>query len=342
LSELRSQVIELPDYLAVMEDYYRRGWTDGLPIVPPTRELVEEFLQAAARDPDEMIAIVPTRNRRITAEKVAINCVMAGCQASYFKVVLGILEAMAAAEFNFHGSITSTGGSAQLVVVNGPIRHQLGLNAGVNLFGPGNRANATIGRAIRLVLINVCGAVPGVLDQSTMGHGGKYSMVIGEDEENSPWPPLSVDLGRDPDSNAVTVFAAEGPHSVQDHFSNTSEDVLNAIAMEMASAGSWSTGQSAVIIAPEHRRLLARDNWSRTAIQEYLYEHTTRTVGELRQAGKLPPKTEEEDEHEVRHRGTGPADILVVAAGGTAGGHSAFIPAWSRGRNSLFVTRTIS
>lgn len=342
MAELSSHVLEFADSLAAIEDFDRRGWTDGLPIVPPTVERVAEFLDAASREGDETIAVVPTRHRRITAEKVAINSVMAGCRAEYLRVVLAILEAMATAEFNFHGSITSTGGSAQLVIVNGPIRHAIGLNSGVNLFGPGNRANATIGRAIRLVLINVCGAVPGVLDQSTHGHAGKYSMVIAEDEEGSPWPPLAVDLGIEEGSNAVTVFAAEAPHNIQDHFSSTGADLLNAIAMEMASPGSFSSGQSAVVIAPEHRRLLSRDGWNRAAIQEYLYEHATRTTAELRRAGKIGGEQSTEDEHELHRRGKSPSDILVVAGGGTAGGHSSFIPSWSRGRNSLFSTRTIT
>lgn len=342
MPEPQSQIIELPDAFAAIEDYYQRGWTDGLPVTPPTPDRVAEFLDEAGRKASDTIAIVPTRHRRITAEKAAINSVMAGCRAEYFRVVLTILEAMAAPAFNFHGSITSTGGSAQLVVVNGPIRHELKLNSGVNLFGPGNRANATIGRAVRLVLINVCGAVPGVLDQSTLGHGGKYSMVIGEDEEASPWPPLSVDLGLKETSSAVTVFAAEAPHSIQDHFSDCGADLLNSVAMEMASTGSWSDGQSAVIVAPEHRRLLAREAWTRAQIQEYLYEHATRTVAELKRAGKLTKTNQPSDDAEVRRRGTGPEDILVVAGGGPAGGHSAFVPAWSRGRNSLLVTRAIS
>jgi hypothetical protein len=341
LYSLRSSVHECEDILAVQEFFYERGWTDGLPVVPPIPERVAEFLEVAGREPDETIAVIPTRHRRITSEKVAINAVMAGCRPEYLPLVLAILEAMAEPEFNFHGSITSTGGSAQFVVVNGPIRHRLGLNSGVNLFGPGNRANATIGRAVRLVLINVCGAVPGVLDKSTQGHGGKYSMVIAEDEENSPWEPLHVERGFSADASAVTVFAAEGPHNVQDHSSNTGEGVLSSIAMEMASAGSWSSGQSAVVIAPEHLQLLRRDGWTRRNVKQYLYEHAVRSAAELKRAGKLTGALEPEDETQFHHRGTAPDDILLVAAGGQAGGHSAFIPCWSRGRNSLFVTKPI-
>lgn len=341
LHSLHSPIHKCEDFFAVQEYFYERGWTDGLPVVPPTPERVAEFLEVAGREPDETIAIIPTRRRRITAEKVAINAVMAGCRPEYLPVVLTTLEAMAEPEFNFHGSITSTGGSAQFVVVNGPIRHRLGLNSGVNLFGPGNRANATIGRAVRLVLINVCGAVPGVLDKSTHGHGGKYSMVIAEDEENSPWEPLHVERGFSADVSTVTVFAAEAPHNVQDHFSTTGEGVLSSIAMEMASAGSWSSGQSAVVVAPEHLRLLRRDGWTRRDVKKYLYDHAVRSAAELKRAGKLPGAIEAGDEERWHHRGTSPDDILLVAAGGEAGGHSSFIPCWSRGRNSLFVTKEI-
>jgi hypothetical protein len=339
LSTLRSPVHECEDFASFQEYCHSRGWTDGLAVVPPTPERVAEFLERAGRRPDDTIALIPTRQRRIMAEKVAINAVMAGCRPEYLPVVLAVLEAMAEPAFNFHGSITSTGGSAQLVVVNGPVRQQLGLNNGVNLFGPGNRANASIGRAVRLVLINVCGAVPGVLDQSTHGHGGKYSMVIAEDEENSPWPPLHVERGYDGGASTVTVFAAEAPHNIQDHLSTTAESLLSAIALEMASAGSWSNGQSAVIIAPEHRRLLR--HWNRQAIREYLWEHAVRSSADLKRAGKLPGPVESGDDQQLHHRGLGPDDILLVAAGGPAGGHSSFVPSWSRGRYSLFVTRAI-
>jgi len=167
-------------------------------------------------------------------------------------------------------------------------------------------------------------------------------MVIAEDEEASPWAPLAVDLGVAEGFSAVTVFAAEAPHNIQDHFSSTGKDLLNAIAMEMASPGSWSNGQSAVVIAPEHRRLLARDGWTRASIQEYLYEHATLTTAEIRRAGKREDSARQEVVDEVRHRGTCPQDILIVAGGGVAGGHSSFIPSWSRGRNSLCVTRVIT
>ena len=339
---LTSDVHECDDVFALQETFFEKGWTDGLPVVPPTPERVSEFLEAMGREPNETIGLVPTRQRRITVEKCAINAVMAGCRPEYLPVVTAILTAMLDPTFNFHGSVTSTGGSAQLVVINGPIRDQLNLNSGVNLFGPGNRANATIGRAVRLVLINVCGAKPGVLDKATHGHGGKYSMVIAEDEETSPWPALHVTRGFPVDTSTVTVFAAEAPHNVQDHKSTTGEGVLCSIAMEMASAGSWSDGESAVIVAPEHARLLRRDGWSRDATKTYLYEHAVRTPDELMRAGKIGDSGSTEDVSRLFHRGTGPEDILLLVAGGQAGGHSAFVPSWSRGRYSLAVTQAIT
>ena len=337
--KFQSGISECEDIFELQELFFNNGWTDGLPVVPPSPERVAEFIEVTGRPSDETIAVVPTRNRRITVEKAAINSVMAGCLPEYLPVVIAVLEAMAEPEFNFHGSITSTGGSAQLVIVNGPIRHHLGLNSGVNLFGPGNRANSTIGRAIRLVLINVCGAVPGILDKSTQGHGGKYSMVIAENEEDSPWNPLHVSRGFTAETSAVTVFAAEAPHNIQDHLSRTGEELLSSIAMEMASPGSWSGGQSAVVIAPEHLRLL--DGWSREQVKEFLFEHTVRSKAELRRAGKIEYDPQTGDDDQLLHRGRGPDDILLAAGGAEAGGNSCFIPSWSRGRLSLFVTRAI-
>src|SRR5579884_2679781 len=194
-TELASPRYEVPDTLEAIEFCYQQGWTDGLPVVPPTEARVAEFLAAAGLAPDAVLGTVPERGRVITAEKVAINAVMAGCLPTYLPVVVAAVQAMTADEFCLHGSMASTGGAAPLVIVNGPVRTQLGMNAGVNVFGPGTRANATIGRALRLVLLNVCDAQPGVLDQATLGHPGKYAYCIAEDEETTVWQPLHVERG---------------------------------------------------------------------------------------------------------------------------------------------------
>jgi hypothetical protein len=338
---LTSTEVETGGWPEAIEACFERGWTDGLPVIPATAERVQQFLTAAGREPDEVVVREATRRRTVTVEKVAVNAVLAGCRAEYMPVVLAALQAMADPAYNLHGAITSTGGSAPLVVVNGPVARALGINAGVNLFGPGWRANATIGRALRLVILNCLGAQPGTLDRSTQGHPGKYSYCIAELEEDSPWDPLHVERGFPRDASAVTVFAAEGPHNVLTHYGHDAEAILVTLADTMAGLGSFSPGQSFLVLAPEHVRILARDGWTKPALREALYARARRTLAELKRAGKTPGPVVSDDETRFVHRGEGPEDIFIVVGGGGAGGHSAFIPSWSRNRNSLAVTRPV-
>jgi hypothetical protein len=338
---LSSTEVETTGWPEAIEACFERGWTDGLPVVPATAVRVQQFLAAAGRKPDEVLFREPTRRRTVTVEKVAVNAVLAGCRAEYMPVILAALEAMADPAYNLHGAITSTGGSAPLVVVNGPVARALGINAGVNLFGPGWRPNATIGRALRLVILNCLGAQPGVLDRSTQGHPGKYTFCVAELEEESPWEPLHVERGFPPDASAVTVFAAEGPHNVLTHYGHDAEAILVTLADAMAGLGSFSPGQSFLVLAPEHVRILARDGWTKPKLREALYARARRTLAELKRAGKVPGPIASGDDARLVHRGEGPQDIFIVVGGGGAGGHSAFIPSWSRHRNSLAVTRPV-
>ena len=338
---LHSRRIELAELEDEFEAIFARGWTDGLPVVPPTERRVLAMLEGTSRAPGEVVAIVPPDLVECTVEKVAINAVLAGCRPEYMPVLIAALEAMADPAFTLHGAITSTGGSATLVVVNGPIRHQLGLNGAGNVFGPGWRANATIGRAVRLITLNCLGAQPGLLDRSTQGHPGKYSYCIAELEEENPWEPLSVTRGLPPGTSAVTVFAAEGPHNVLSHYGETAEAIIVTLADTMASLGSFSPGESFVVLAPEHVAILTRDGWTKPRIREALYTRARRTVADLKRGGKLAGAVQPGDEARWEHRGRGPEDIHIMVAGGGAGGHSAFIPSWSRDRNSLAVTRPI-
>jgi hypothetical protein len=327
---------------AGIELAFALGWTDGLPVVPATEEAVRAFLDAVTLPPDAVVARMITRGRDCTVEQAAINTVMAGCRPEYFPVVITALEAMNEESFNFYGSSASTGGAAQLVAVNGPIRARIGMNAGGNLFGPGNRANATIGRALRLITMNALGMVPGVNDRSTQGHAGKYSFCFAENEEASPWEPWHVEYGLPAESSAVTVFAADAPHNVQNHLSQTGEGVLYCIVDTMAALGAFSNGQSVVVITPEHAQILARDGWTKPDIRQYLYEHARRSLADLKRGGKRQGEVEPGDEQTFRHRGEGADDILVLVGGGEAGGHSSFISSWSRGRNSIMQTREIT
>ena len=332
---------EIADAFEGIELAYALGWTDGLPVVPATEEAVQAFLAAVTLPPDAVVARLATRGRSCTVEQAAINAVMAGCRPEYFPVVLTALAAMNEEPFNLYGSSASTGGAAQMVAVNGPIRTQIGMNGGGNLFGPGNRANATIGRALRLITINALGMVPGINDRSTQGHAGKYTFCFAENEEASPWEPWHVEFGLPSSASAVTVFAADAPHNIQNHTSQTGEGILYCAADTMANLGTFSNGQSVVVLTPEHTQILARDGWTKPRIREYLYEHARRTVADLKRGGKLEGEVGPGDETTYRHRGEGPEDILVLVGGGEAGGHSCFISSWSRGRASIMQTQEI-
>lgn len=249
---LRSAYLEVLDPLAAVDTYFEQGWTDGLPVVPPTEERIWAMLDAMGKQPSDILGALPVRARVITAEKLAINAVMAGCLSIYAPVLLAMIEALCDPAFSAHGPTASTSGMGILTIVNGPIASQIGLNAGENLFGPGWRANATIGRALRLVLRNVCGALPGILDRSCFGHPGKFTYCIAEDEAHSPWTPLHAERGIPPDEGAVTLFAGEGPHQVANHAAADPEAVLRTIADVMVAAGRLSLSGHRTAVRP-HR-----------------------------------------------------------------------------------------
>jgi len=339
LGMLASKKIAEDSVFEAIEHYFERGWTDGLPIVPPTEERVQEFLDYAGLAPDTVLGQVEERARVITAEKVAINAVMAGCKPEYMPVVVAAIEALADDAYNLHGSINSTGGAAPLLIVNGPIAKELNINSGVNVFGPGNRANATIGRTIRLIFINVLGTVPGVLDKSTLGHPGKYTYCIAENEEISPWDPLHVERGFSREASTVTVYAAEGPRYVVNGLSNTPEGILNTVARSMKATGpmGWYT----VVIGPEHMAYIAKAGWSKKDIREYLYRRATCSVAELKGDGIVAGAVQPGDETNIQSIVPSPESMLVIVAGGGAGASSAIIPPWGGGRNSAPVTKAI-
>jgi hypothetical protein len=341
---LRSTVYEVADALEANEWFHRRGWTDGLPIVPPTPERVLACLEAAGLAPQEVIGVERVRQRVITAEKAAVNAVMAGCLPAYMPVVAAILRAMCEEPFNLHGSSASTGGSAPFVVVNGPIRTAIGMQTTHNALGHGNRANATIGRAVRLVLVNVLGYIPGQLDRSTLGHPGKYTFCLAEDEEDSPWTPLAQERGIPAGTSAVTVMAAEAPRQVMNEWTRDPEEILETFAAEMRhnmlTYSVWA-GNYAVIIPKQLREVLVAAGWQKQDIRAYLYRAARVRRRDWARVGKAT----------IVHRGGGPdqeftalgapEDLLVVAAGGPAGGFGAVIPPWL-GSKSRAVTRAIA
>src|SRR5260370_1431713 len=325
------------------EAWFDKGVTDGLPVVPPSRTRVEAMLAATRRARDELLGEMPPNYGRVTVEKAAVNAVMAGCRPEYLPVLLAAAECACDPAFNLHGVATSTHFSAPLVVVNGPVRQRIGLNCSFGVFGPGYRANATIGRAVRLLMINVGGAGPDEMSMSTFGHPGRYTYCIGEHEEASPWPPYHVARGQPPGSSAVTLFAGEAPHGISDHASRTAKSLAGSLGWSMA--GLWNSkhfplySHTMLVVGPEHARTFAEDGWSRDDLARHLHDTIRVPYGTL-----LPDETHGEGTNLRFGKSTPGADTLVskfpsveeihiVVAGGNAGRLSMAIPRWPRPKN---------
>ena len=342
MTDLQSRTYEVEDAAAANELYQKNGWTDGLPIVPPTEDAVLRFLQASALAPGDLVGVEPVRRRRITAEKVAIAAVMAGCLPEYLPVVVAAVKAMCEPIFGLHGSTASTGGSAPFLVVNGPIRRAIGMNATHNVFANAARANATIGRTMRLFILNVLGGIPGQLDRSTIGHPGKFTFCIAEDEEDSAWTPLANERGIPAGASAVTVMAAESPHQVMNDWTRDPRELLDtyaaAIRANMLTYSIWA-GNYEIVVPKQHRDVLTAAGFSKKDIRERLYETARVKRGEWRTVGKANVAGRK-NEDEIYTAFRSPDDVLVVAAGGPAGGFGAIVPPWY-GSKALAVTARI-
>ena len=330
------------DEADAIELCFSRGWTDGLPVVPPTPERVERMLGAVRLDPAHEITYIAHRAVSVTAEKVAINAVMAGCRPEYMPVVVAAVEAIGDPRWSYHGPGTSTAGAGVLVIVNGPVARELDINAGDNLFGPGWRANLTIGRAVRLVMRNVCGSMPGALDRGTLGHPGKLSYVIAENEAESPWTPLHVERGFRAEQSAVTIVAAAAPRQFYNQLSSSAEGILATLADDMRASGNLM-GQPnfVVVLAGEHMRTIAGSGWNKAMIREFLFEHTRNSHAHLKRTQQMAGAVQPGDETRLRPLVESPDDILVVAAGGRAGAFSCYIPGWGGKRSSQAVTKEV-
>ena len=340
---LTSRVLQIADPL------WEEAWVDGLPVVPPTPERVMVMLAGTDRQPDELLGLVPPRMGKATVEKVAINAVMAGCKPEYLPVVLAAVEAVLHADFNLNGVIATTHCCTPLIVVNGPIVSRIDLSGGTNCFGQGFRANATIGRVLRLVLHNIGGAEPGLTDKATFGHPGKYTYCIAENELRSPWPSFAAERGFAAHTNTVTVFAAEAPHSVSDHVSLHGKGIATTFADSMATMGSnnmYAAGETMVVVSPEHVTTLHGDGWSKDDLRAFLFEHARRSVRDLKRGGMFseefrrrywPRWIGPDDDDAMVPVVRRPEDIHVVVAGGDAGKFSMVIPGWGD-----FGTRAIT
>ena len=335
------------DFEAINALYLERGWGDGLPIVPPSRARVERMLKYCDRPLNEPVARIAPRYGEATPLRLAANAVMAGCRPEYFPLYLLAIEAMCEEPFNLYGVQATTHLCAPLVIVNGPVGREIGLNSGHNAFGPGIPANATIGRAIRLALLNIGGALPGSGDMSTFGAPSKFSYCVAENEAASPWEPLHVERGFPADATTVTVVGAECPHNVNDHESLSAEGILTTIAGVMGITGSndvFYEAQPVVVMGPEHAKTVADGGYSKADAKRFLQEHGTVLLGRFSKENiERRFRTTLKDRYANAPLDTPvPAvqraeDLIIVVIGG-AGKHSAFIPTFGATKS---VTRAL-
>ena len=340
MTQLVSQQLEVSDDLeAVQRLYLERGWSDGLPIIPPTPERVAVMLDGAGLPPERVLGEIPPNWGAATVEKLAINAVMAGCLPEYMPVLTAAVEAICDPAFNLYAIQATTHPCAPLLIINGPIREALGLNGYSGAFGPCWRANATIGRAMRLTLLNVGGAHPGIGDMSTQGAPSKFSYCVAENQEENPWQPLHVERGFRPDQSAVTVVAGEPPHNINDHSGRTADDILTIVAGAMAVTGAnnaYTGGESLLVLGPEHAATIADSGFSKADTVEW-----------LRQRALIPLERYTSDTLLERYREIpdGPIpmvrdteDLIIIVAGGP-GKHSSWIPTF--GGSTRSVTREV-
>ena len=326
--------------------FYERGWTDGLPIVPPTRERVEGLLTGWPGDPDAEIAEVPPLMGVATARAVAVNAVMAGCLSEYLPVVVAALSAVTKPRYGLSHRQTTTHPATALIIVNGPIAKRLRINAGSGLFGPGWRANATIGRAVRLCLINLGGAVPGEVDRAQHAHPGKYTYCIAENEDANPWEPYHVERGFALDESTVTLVCGEAPHCITDNYNTEPRALLFGYADSMATLGGnnlSSQGEPVLVMAPEHAAYIARAGWSKADVKRYLFEKARKPWKHVGVRGKSKgptfPVWVDRTDPEASVPILTHADALILIVGGGEGQKSMWIP--TPGAQTLSVIEKI-
>jgi hypothetical protein len=327
---LQAREIEIGEAEDPIEACYERGWSDGMPVVPPTRARVLRMLQGTSRKPDEVIGMVPPDLVPCTVEKVAINAVLAGCKPEYMPVVLAAVEAALIDEFGMHGLLCTTMFAGPVVIVNGPVARRIGINSGVNALGQGTRANATIGRALQLVIRNVGGGRPGEIDRSTLGTPGKYSFCFAE-AEDSAWEPLSVQRGFLREASTVTLFAGEGVQGIVDQKSRTPESLARSFALSLRAVDHVKlamAGDALLVVSPDHCRVFLEAGWSKARLHDELTALLQLPGDEIvvgaqgiaegvpaAFAGKTIPKFR-------------PGGLFIVRAGGQAGLFSAVIAGW--------------
>jgi hypothetical protein len=343
---LKSRRIEIGGDEDEQEAMYERGWSDGLPLVPPTEERVLRMLDGTARDPQEVVGLIPPALAPATVEKIAINAVMAGCKPEYLPVVLAAVEAVLEEGFAMHGVLATTMFVGPVVVVNGAIRRRIGMNAKGNVLGQGNRANGAIGRALQLVIRNIGGGRPQEVDRATLGNPGKYTYCFAEDEEGSCWEPLSVERGMKPGQSAVTVFAGFGLQGMVDQKSREPESLARSFAESLKAIHNVKLApccDALLVICPEHERTFRNAGWSKARLYEELYK-LCEIPGEELVAGAKgiaeggPASLAGKTVNKFR-----PGGLMIVRAGGGAGMFSGIIGGWSQEgpRGSIPITKEV-
>ena len=344
---LQARKIELAESEDIMEACFERGWSDGLPLVPPTPLRVTRMLSSTDRSANEIVGSVPPDNRPCTIEKIAINAVMAGCKPDYLQVVIAALKAALKDEFCMHGLLCTTYFSTPVMIVNGPITKQIGMNSGVNALGQGNRANATIGRALQLIVRNVGGGIPGGIDRATLGNPGKYTFCFCEDESDAEWPSLSMDRGYTREDSVVNLFAGSGVQPFVDQQSRQPDSLVKNLANSLRSVAntrSFGMADAIIVISPEHRRVLREGGWTKPNLKQALYDEL-KTPGADIIRGKdgiaegMPEKFKDILLNKFRDDG-----LHIVGAGGKAGMFSAIISGWlaSGEKGSQLVSQQIN
>lgn len=346
-ARLAARAVELSEAEDIMEACYDRGWSDGLPVVPPTPLRVLRMLAGSEREPGEIVGNAPPDNVPCSIEKIAINAVMAGCKPEYFPVVIASVEAALQDRFCMHGLLCTTYFSSPVMIVNGPVCKRIGMNAGINALGQGNRANATIGRALQLVIRNVGGGVPGGIDRATMGNPGKYTYCFAEDESDENWESLAMDRGFERGDSVISLFAGDGLQPILDQQSRTPESLARSMAASLRSVAHtklFGMADAILIVCPEHRRVLREGGWSKSDLRKALYEalmtpgaQVLRGVDDI--AEGMPAKFKDKILNKFRDDG-----LHIVTTGGTAGMFSAIIGGWvaSGERGSQLTSQKIA
>ena len=345
-SELHARRIEIAVLEDEMEALFDRGWTDGLPVVPPTEARVLRMLEGTSRKPQEIVAVVPPDLVEITVEKIAINAVMAGCRPEHLPWVIAAVEAACTDEFNVHGVLATTMPVGPVVICNGPGTRSIGMNAGVNVLGQGNRANLTIGRALQLVVRNVGGGRPGEVDRAAHGNPGKLSFCFPEDEVDSPWTSLAVSRGVPAGHDAVTLFAGEGPRCIVDQLARDADHLANSFASCLRTVHHPKlvlAFDAILVVGPEHARVFSASGWDRDRVISELQARLQIPGAEIVRGANGMTEGVPSQFQDLTLPKFKPDGILLVHAGGGAGLFSAIIGGWVNGSTgSTPVTREVT